>query len=194
MTGATRGADGQFIKTLKGAQRDAAAAELRARGWSFQRIAGELGFPAKGNAHHAVERAFAAIPTEGSEEAKRLDLERIDRLIEQAWDVMERRHVVVSDGRVVGRQVGVERDDNGIERLDLDGKTIPVYEDILDDGPVLQAIDRLSRLLERRAKIIGYEAPRRHRVEVITEDAVDAEIARLAAEVGERDRDYSGTT
>src|ERR1700733_13879672 len=98
MTEATRGADGQFIRTIKGAQRDAAAAELRAKGWSFQRIADELGYSSKGNAHHAEERAFAAIPTEADKAAKQLDLERIDRLIAEAWAVLERKHVTVSQG------------------------------------------------------------------------------------------------
>jgi hypothetical protein len=189
-----RGGNGRFTRSLKTAQRDADAAALRTRGWSLQRIANELGFASKGAAHDAIRRAFADIPSGEAEEAKQLDLERIDRLIEQAWAVMERLHVTVSDGRVVGRQTGIERDEDGIERLGMDGKTIPVYEDILDDGPVLSAIDRINRLLERRAKIIGYDAPSRSRVEVITEDAVDAEIARLEAKLGERAADRPGAS
>lgn len=187
--GTPRGGDGRFARSVKVAQRDADAAALRAKGWTYQRIANELGFASKGKAHEGVARAFRDIPSEDSEEAKRLDLERIDRLIEVAWDVLERLHVSVSDGHVVRRQIGVERDEQGVVTLDGQGQPIPVYEELLDDGPTLNAIDRISRLLERRAKIIGYEAPARSRVEVITEDAVDAEIARLEAKLGARDPD-----
>jgi hypothetical protein len=188
MTGRTaRGGNGRFTRTAESRKRDYRAAELRGQGWSFQRIADELGFASKGHAHDAVMRAFQDIPSEEAEHARQLDLERIDRLIEQAWDVMLRPHLSVSNGKVVRQYVGVERDDDGIERLDLDGKPIPVFEDVLDDGPALAAIREIRGLLERRAKITGYEAPAKTRVEVITEDAVDAEMARLAKEIAEND-------
>jgi hypothetical protein len=182
MTEGTRGGDGKFVRTIKNAQRDADAAALRAKGWSFQRIANELGFASKGKAHDAVSRAFADIPTEDTEEAKRLDLERIDRLLEFTWDVLEREHVTISDGHVVRRKIGTEHDENGYERLDDEGKPTPLYEDVMDDDPVLRSVDRIAKLLERRAKIIGYDAPARS--EVITMDAIEAAIRKLEAEVG----------
>jgi hypothetical protein len=187
-----RSGTGRFTRSIKTAQRDFDAAELRAKGRSLQRIATELGFASRGHAHNAIGRAFAALPADGAEDAKRLDLERIDRLIEQAWDVMEREHVAYSNGRVVRRRIGTEVDEAGNERLDADGLPVPAYEDVLDDGPILSAVDRIRSLLDRRAKIFGYDAPSRSRIEVITEDAVDAEIERLAAEVGDLDRDHSG--
>jgi hypothetical protein len=188
-----RGNHGRFTRSIRTAQRDADAAALRAKGWTYQRIANELGFASKGKAHEAVQRAFADIPTEDVEAAKRLDLERIDRLIEVAWGVMERLHITVSDGRVVGRKIGVERDEDGIELLDKDGNTIPVYEDILDDGPALNAIDRINRLLERRARIIGYDAPSRSRIEVITSDMIEEKIMQLEAELAGSEAGHPGT-
>jgi hypothetical protein len=185
MTTRTHDGNGRFTRTVRTARRDLEAAELRARGRSFQRIADDLGLASKGHAHDAVSRALASLPSDGAEEARRLDLERLDRLIEVAWGVMERPHLAVSNGRVVRRRTGeTERDDDGFERLDDEGKTIPVYEDVMDDGPTLQAIDRIRALLERRAKILGYDAPSRKQVEVITAETVDAEIARLEAELG----------
>lgn len=47
----------------------------------------------------------------------------------------------------------------------------------------LQAIDRIVKLMNRRAKYLGLDAPERH--EVITLDAIEAEIARLSSELGE---------
>jgi hypothetical protein len=192
MAARTRGGNGKFTRTAESRRRDHKAAGLRGQGWSYDRIAAELGFASKGHAHDAVMRAFAEIPSEESEHAKRLDLERTDRLIEHAWAIMLRDHVTVSQGRVVGKVVGVERDEGGAPLFDGDGKPVLIYEDILDDGPALAAIREIRGLLERRAKIIGYEAPARSRVEVVTSDMIEQEIARLEAEVGKLDPAHPG--
>jgi hypothetical protein len=70
--------------------------------------------------------------------------------------VLHRRHVVVQSGKVVKGD---------------DGQPIP------DDGPVLQATATLLRVMERRARLHGLDAPAKH--EVLTLDAIDAEIRRL---------------
>jgi hypothetical protein len=187
MATGTRGGNGKFIRTADSIKRDCEAAALRARGWSFQRIADELGFASKGKAHEGVMRAYAEIPGEDAEQARQLDLERIDRLIEQAWDVMLRTHVTVSQGRVVGKVIGVERDTNGSVLYNAEGNPILILEDIIDDGPVIAAVREIRALTERRAKIIGYDAPVKSRVEVITEDAVDAECRKIEMEIRERE-------
>jgi hypothetical protein len=188
----TRAGNGKFIRTAATIKRDHKAAELRGQGWSFDRIADELGFASRGKAHEAVMRAYAEIPSEASEQAKALDLERIDRLIEKAWEIMLRDHVTVSQGRVVGKVVGVERDDNGDPLYDGKGEPVLIYEDILDDGPALAAIREIRGLLERRAKIMGYDAPVRSRVEVVTSDMIEQEIMRLEEEVGRLDPAHPG--
>lgn len=162
------------------------AAELHGEGRSYAQIADELGMSRTG-AFEAVERAFQMIPTEGATLAKQIDLERIDRLIAEAWQVMTRTHVLVSEGHVVRRFVGIERDADGIERLDHDGKVIPILEEVLDDGPVLAAVRVIERLIARRESIIGYGAPSKSRVEVITQDMVEARIAQLEAELAGND-------
>jgi hypothetical protein len=181
----TKDGKGRFTRTADSRRRDHKAAELRGQGWSFDRIAAGLGFASRGHAHDAVMRAYAEIPTEAAEHAKRLDLERIDRLIEKAWEIMLRDHVTVSQGRVVGKQAGWQRDDSGEILRDGDGAPIPLYEDVLDDGPALAAIREIRGLLERRAKITGYDAPARSRVEVVTSDMIEQEITRLEAELGD---------
>lgn len=45
----------------------------------------------------------------------------------------------------------------------------------------LEAIDRLCKLMDRRAKLLGLDAPKQ--VEVLTIDTVDAELRRLEAEM-----------
>jgi len=183
-----RDGNGRFTRSIKTAARDFEAAELRIKGRSLQEIATELGYASRGHAHDGITRAFAALPTEDAEAAKRLDLERIDRLIARAWDVMERTHVAYSNGQVVRRRTDqYELDDDGYERLDDQGNRIPEYEEVLDDGPILAAIDRIEKLIARRARIFGYEAPAKAKIEVVTPETIEAHIAALEAELARND-------
>jgi hypothetical protein len=182
MTGPTRGGNGRFSRSIKTARRDAEAAALRDQGLTYQQIADELDMGNKGDAYHAVERAIASLPREPAEAVRAIELQRLDAMYRAAMGVLQREHVTVSHGHVIRRQVGVERDADGIERLDMDGNPIPLFEDILDDGPILAAIDRLLKIQERRAKLLGLDAPAK--LEVLTLDAIDAEIRKLQSELG----------
>lgn len=189
MAGGTRDGRGRYARTTVTARRDAEAAALRAKGKTFEEIASALGLSSRAKAYEAVQRAFAAIPYEQAEEARRLDLERIDRMIAFCWGVMEREHLTVSQGKIVGKRIGWERDDDGLILRDGDGAPIPVFEDLLDDGPGMSAVREIRGLLERRAKMTGYDAPARARIEVVDDevaralaDEMEREIARLAQE------------
>lgn len=48
----------------------------------------------------------------------------------------------------------------------------------------LAAVDRVLKVMERRSKLLGLDAPQRH--EMVTLDAVEAEIRRLEAELGQK--------
>jgi P27 family predicted phage terminase small subunit len=194
MAGGTRDGKGRYSRTVDTARRDADAAALRAQGRTFDQIAAELRFSSRSKAYEAVQRAYADIPYEGVEEARRLDLERIDRLIEHCWAVMEREHLTISQGRIVGKRTGWERDEATGEVLrDAEGEPVPVYEDILDDGPGMTAVREIRGLLERRAKITGYDAPARSRIEVVTPETIEAHIAALEAELARNDPAGSST-
>jgi predicted transcriptional regulator len=47
---------------------------------------------------------------------------------------------------------------------------------------------RLVQFMDRRARMMGLDKPERHEHTVITMDAVEAEIARLEREMGDRER------
>lgn len=149
------------------AQRRKQAIDMRMAGASFQAIADTLGYNSRGAACQDITRA---LETSVAEQTRSLDayreeeLQRLDLLLAEAWAVLKRQHITVSHGRIV--------------KDDFD-------EPILDDGPTLSAIDRILKIQERRAKFLGLDAPQRH--EVVSIDAVDAEIARLSAELGVRE-------
>lgn len=152
---------GRYIRTADSAERDAEACRLRTLGHTYDQIAAEVGFADRSKARQAVERGLTAIVAEPASELRVLELARLDELWRRAWAILEREHQVVQLGKVV---------------RDRDGQAV------VDHGPTLQAIDRLLKIQERRAKLLGLDAPTR--VEAITVDEIDAEIARLATELG----------
>ncbi|MDH6448192.1 hypothetical protein M2155_000600 [Streptomyces sp. SAI-119] len=166
----------RFVRSPETAARDAEAAILRAQGWSYPAIAERLGFADRGDAHHAVQRAIADVIPEPAEsllffELERLDaeLERLNRLEQEVRAVLERRHITVSNGRVI-----------------LHPET---GEPMEDDGPVLQAADRLLKIEEarrrngdRRAELTGIKAAIKvdHTVREVTQQ--DLELQEMMRE------------
>jgi hypothetical protein len=160
MAGLSRGKNGKFTRSLDTAEKDAEAARLRARGQSYREIAAALGYQDDSGSYRAVQRALVATVAEPADELRALQVAQLDMLAQQALGVLEREHISISQGRV----------------MCIDDVPVP------DDGPVLAAIDRLLKIQERRAKLLGLDAPSRH--EVVSLDALDAEINRLSAELG----------
>lgn len=161
----SRNNNGRFMRTLEGAERDAKACEMKSRGATYQQISDTLGYGSRANAHRAVKSALAAIPIESAEELRRLQLDTLEYLAGHAARVLERQHLTITQsGRIV---------------VDDDG------QEVLDDGPILAAIDRILRIQDRKAKLMGLDAP--VKTEVITLDYVDSRITQLLAELSGRD-------
>lgn len=159
---------GRYLRALEDVQRDADACRLRQRGHTYQQIADTLCYPDRTQARRGVERAMADVITEPAEEVRRFELDRLDHAYRAALAVLEREHLVVDHGKVV------YHDDRPLR----------------DDAPVLQAIDRILRIQERRAKLLGLDAPAK--VQVITDDDLDREYERLVAELADFDAPAAG--
>jgi hypothetical protein len=154
-----RGKDGRYARTEETAERDAYAAHLRSRGKSYPNIAREMGYANAGGAYKAVQRALKAIVAEPAAELRTIELVRLDGMWEAAQAVLEGQHFVVSQGRLI--RIG--------------------GEPMIDDGPVLAALDRLLKIQERRAKLLGLDAPTKTTVTVT--DELDAEIRNLVSQL-----------
>lgn len=141
------------------AVRDSEALSYRARGWTYERIANEMGYANRGGAQKAVKRAIDSSVRETNEEAKSIILTDLNAAKQAVWAVLEANHLVVSEGRVV--------------RLD--------DTPLLDHDPVLRAVDRLVKIDQEMAKIFGTYAPVKHEVRTI--DAIDARLAELAEQM-----------
>ncbi|WP_055477608.1 sigma factor-like helix-turn-helix DNA-binding protein [Sphaerimonospora mesophila] len=133
-----RGGDGRYTRDPETAVRDAEACRLRARGLSYEQIAEQLGV-SRSNAYLAVQRAIADIVREPAEEVRQLELVRLDEMHRAALGVLEATHYVVDKGKVVM----------------WDGQPL------IDDGPVLAAVDRMLKIQARRAALLGLDAEKK---------------------------------
>jgi hypothetical protein len=162
MAKGTRGGNGRFERNPDTAARDAQAARLRTRGLTYRQIADELGFAGPGKAHEAVKRVLAETVQDAADDLRAVELERLDQMYQAALKVLETEHYAISHGKVIYLEDG--------------------GPPLADDGPVLAAMDRLLKIQERRAKLLGLDAPAKTNVTV--SDAITSEIEQLAAQLG----------
>jgi hypothetical protein len=144
-------------------ERDAQALDLYTRGLTYRQIAAQLTMASPSTAHAAVQRAVAAVPDPAKAMARRIALQRLAALDRAAWRVLTRQHYVTGN--------------TGQLAYGPDGQPLT------DDAPVLQAIDRLLRIEERRAKTIGTDTPVPTRQEITISSELDGEIEDLLAQL-----------
>ena len=113
--------------------------ELRGQGWTWQRIADEVGYASASACKTAFDNAIKRTMQPVADEVRTLELERLDRFLSYLWDKIEQ------------------------------------------GDPV--AIDKGLKIMDRRAKYLGLDAPIKQQVEVTTFEGgteLDREVARLA--------------
>lgn len=150
---------GRIHRDERQRMRDLEAARLRALRFSGEQIARQLGYETRAGALKAAKRGLAMITREPTEDAILLDLSELDEMAREAWKVLRSTHYVVDRGAVVT------------------WNDQPLH----DDGPVLAAIGKLLDVQERRAKLVGLDAPKRVEVTDAIPD-LDAAIRDLANE------------
>ena len=84
---------------------------------------------------------------EASEALREFEVGKLDRLERAMLDVLDREHLTIQGGKVV-RDSYVRED--GTE---YDG------EPYRDDGPAMAAVDRLLKIAQRRAALLGLDSP-----------------------------------
>ena len=137
MTRRKVGGDERAVSTT---ERDRKAAQLREDGIGWQVIADTLGYASPGHAHQAVQKLLDRIPVEAVTSLRASENKRLDAARAAALAVLRRRHVAVSNGRLV------YEDKDGAERPDE------------DDAPALKALEVIVRISERMAKLNGLDA------------------------------------
>lgn len=151
----------------RSAERAAYALQLRKDGWSYEQIGIRLADKFANQqrnrkaftsmyAHKLVVTALKNIYKDDAYALVRMEMERLDTMQLEAMDVLRTEHVLVSAGAIVRTMV---RDAaTGLPVIDP-ATNLPVTVPLRDDGPRLAAIDRLLKIQERRAKLMGLDKP-----------------------------------
>jgi hypothetical protein len=151
-------------QTKASIERDARAMELRSQGWTLQAIDKELGFGGHGNVVAAINRWIARTVQEPADNVRAFLLNRLDAATNVAMVAMNGFYPMLHQGE----PVTVPGDD---------GKPVQLR----DWRPNLAAADRVERLTERTAKLLGVDAPERHEINVTSE--ADTAVAAMLRDV-----------
>lgn len=141
------------------------AAELRRISVPWAEVARQLGYQ---NASAAAKDVLSALGRERRVTAAhaagvvQLELNKLDAMEYLLWRIAGKQHITVQNGRVV---------------LDpQSGEVVP------DSAPVMMAIDRLVKVQERRAKLLGLDSV--SKIDISVTDEMSSRIRELMSELG----------
>lgn len=151
-------------------KRDREAARLKATGHTLEEIAEILDLRDHDHpdefdvrwAARAVQRGLAAVYRFTTDEIKIQELDSLDAMEHHLWQQLRKEHVLVQQGRVIM----------------IEGQMVQ------DERFVLETLDRILKIKERRAKYLGLDAQVRLSVEA---DQIGGEIASLIAMINATD-------
>lgn len=109
---------------------------LRRHGQTFEAIGDRLGITRQ-RAHQLYWDTLKKIPAQEVAEYRAEQAERLDDMLARAYEVLERKHITVSNGKVIYHE------DKPLE----------------DDAPTLMAIKTVLAIEERRARLFGLDTP-----------------------------------
>lgn len=149
---------------------------MRVLGHSQQQIADHYGI-SQSAVSQQLSRAYKERPATAIDEYRAVELDKLDREERAVLGVMTRRHVTVSNGKIV-----MVKNEDGFE------------EPLLDAAPVLAAVTVLVKIARHRADLVGLKAPVKVSVEA---EQLGAEIKDLVTEwlaAADRDTDDGSGT
>lgn len=153
----------RYGKTGNPAQRADMAAKAYAmslRKMTNSAIGEELGV-SRETVRTLLKEYIDALVTPLAEQARNVELDKLDRLEALAWKILEDNHVAFQHGKVVT----------------LDGSPIA------DTEPVFKAIDRILKTSERRSKYLGLDTPVKTEHVVTTHSSIDASVMDLVEQM-----------
>lgn len=144
------------VTSIREAQRRTEMLELRLSGLTLEQIGERMGV-GKGTVSRVISSALTAQTREPADELLRLELGRCDLLLNEAMQTARAFHPLVIAGRVV-RAPLLDRTGRPL----LDPATGEVLTGVIEDkAPKLAAVAAAVRVMERRAKLLGLDAPGR---------------------------------
>lgn len=145
-----RNSRGKWVPSPDTAERDAKAFAMRSRECTFSEIAIALGYSDSSHVSKALNRHMATIVKPSADEYRKILDDQLSEMHRQVLRVLETTHYRVNNGVVVHHRPA--------DCECLEGEC-GHFTPLLDDSPVLAAVDRLIKVQERRAKLYGLDAP-----------------------------------
>lgn len=139
-----RNGRGGIVATPESIERDAKAFEMRAAGKRMDEIALALGYCDGSHVHRQLKKHLERVVSPSADLYRATMLDQLDRMYRETMRVLEATHYHVNAGVVVYH--GDPANPDSVQPL-------------LDDSPVLAAVDRLLKIQERTAKLLGLDAP-----------------------------------
>jgi len=126
------------------------ALELRLAGWTYSQIADACGYSDHSSARYAIRRSMQFTLQEPAEELRGLEATRVDHLMSLVWPKKcdtepTQENLDISDPAQRAR----DKDNREKDRL----------------ARLYAKVDRVVKLMERRAKLMGIDSPMLHKVE-----------------------------
>ena len=144
---------------INAASRRVAVMELRMQGKSFRRIAEELSTSVTNvyRDYRTVMKDYSDQALETASEIRALESQRLDELQNEMWS-----------------QLAEARS----EKVDDNGDPIPRSSQ--DQNASLGTVNAIIRIMERRSKLAGLDAPSKHTIDVRKVDDIAQTIAKVA--------------
>lgn len=130
----TRNGNGSFRRDLEHVERDAEACRLASMGWSYSKIAAELGYADKGAAYRGVQKVLVETArSHGTETLRQQQLAEMTELRRRMWEAVDNPPPMIDR---VGRIV-----------KDGDGRPVPdIQAQAAAAAVILRAAERVARL------------------------------------------------
>lgn len=152
----------KVVTAIDKAEQRNKAIEMRRVGIPWERVAQDCGYSSAAAAAADIYKVLSDRSREIGDAVnglRSIEADKLDAMERVIIGVMRKPHVLAQQGRVV---------------YNADGTPVE------DPGPLFQCVDRLIRIAERRAKLLGLDAPIKANVEVKAV-GIDAEIAGILA-------------
>jgi hypothetical protein len=140
--------------SIKQAERRAEVLRLRLDGMTLAAIGERLGIRAD-SVHDIITRALASMAKEPAEELLGLELARLDSLYAEAMNVLRSFTPLLHNGKVI--QIPVINRDGEIAKDPDTGQPLTCIAE--DKAARLAAIAAAVRVMERRSRLLGLDAP-----------------------------------
>lgn len=128
--------------------------------WTISRIADEMGCGTF-RVQKLLNKYTPKLLEKDASAHRDIEIGKLDLLEEKLWNMLDEDYITVSNGQVVYLESG---------------------DPVPDIDPIMKIVDRILKVAERRAKLLGLDKPVRIETTVHTVDKMDMELAQMLRE------------